>query len=122
MADQDAGATVRNAAAPRQVKRAGRLEKERREKELADVRVVCDTEEGRRFIFRLMGHCKVFESVYGVDLAYQAGKQDVGHYLMAEVNDANDELLFRMMREAKTAKQREDAANDAINASSEAQE
>ena len=120
MADQNEGATVRNAASPKQVRRAGRLEKKKRDDELADVRHVCSTEAGRRFMFRLLGHCKVFESVYGLDVQYQAGKQDVGHFVMAEVVEADDELLFRMMREAKTAKQRDEVANQAINA--EAQE
>lgn len=96
-------ALVRNAADPQQVQRGARLSSRRRERDMADLRAVLATLEGRRVFWRLLEHCKVFQSIWDPSsrLHYQAGVQDVGHYVMAEIGEADEEALFRMMREAR---------------------
>lgn len=96
-------ALVGNAADAQQVKEAGRKDRERRKRELEDLKSVLTSLEGRRFIWRLLGHCKVFESIWhpSAQIHHSAGKQDVGHFIMAEVVEADQEAFLRMMQEAK---------------------
>lgn len=92
---------VTNAGDPRQVRRAGQAERLRRTDELNDLREVLSNVAGRRFIWRLMERCKTFESVWHPSalVHYQAGEQDVGHWLMAEINETSRKLFFQMIQE-----------------------
>lgn len=96
-------AMVGNAADKEQVKEARQKELRGRELELNDMKNVLSTPYGRRFVWRILGHCKVFESIYhGSSLIhYNSGKQDVGHYLLSEISDADQNALFKMMQEMK---------------------
>lgn len=94
---------VRNAADEEQVKEAGKRDRMRREAEIRDLKVVLSTKEGRRFMWRLLSHCKVFGSIWepSAKIHYSSGMQDVGHFVMAEVIDAQEEAFVLMMKEAK---------------------
>ena len=94
---------VANAADASQVKKAGTKVQLMRDRELNDIRVVLSTVEGRRFAWRLLGECKTFASVWeaSAKIHYNAGRQDLGHFIMSEVTDANVDLLFKMMTENK---------------------
>lgn len=111
----EARALVRNAADPEQVKRGGRKEKDARDRELHDLRAVLATEPGRRVLWRVLWHCGVFASVYdeGPLIYKNAGRQDVGHFLMAEIEAADDEAIFRLMVEARRREKRTDTENEA---------
>lgn len=96
-------ALVKNAASTKQVLSAAKREKLRRAEELADLSVVMGTVQGRRFIWRLLTHANVFSSVMrdGVErVMYLAGRQDTGHFVMAEVLKAGEALYLQMQREA----------------------
>jgi hypothetical protein len=113
----EARAFVRNTADPRQVGQAGRRVKDRRTRELVDLRAVLATEPGRRMLWRFLGFCGVNETVLRenpIAMAEAAGRQNVGHYLMAEIAAADDEALFTMMREARDAVGRENRETDAV--------
>lgn len=73
-----------------------------RQRELNDLRIVMSTREGRRFLWRLMGHCQVFGSVMdeGGRIQYNSGRQDVGHFVMDEALEANPTSFLAMMKEA----------------------
>ena len=88
-----------------------------RELELNDLRVVLSTGEGRRFIWRLLAHCKVFGSIWSQSAAihYYAGKQDVGHFVWAEIAAANEDAIFQMMTESRKANEARELALEAIN-------
>lgn len=103
---------VANAADPKQVERARRVTRDVRALELADLRAVLAEVEGRRTIWRFLTHCGVFESVFSttVQVYANAGRQDVGHYLMAEIEAADPEALFTMMREHRQRQQRDNAS------------
>lgn len=99
---EERDALVGNAADKSQVADAKRKEKLRRERELDDLRAVLALPEGRRLAWRILAHCNAFASIYddGPRIRYNAGRQDVGHFLLDEINDAEPEALFTMMREA----------------------
>jgi len=94
---------VKNAADAEQVKEAGRKVQDRRKQELDDIREITSSVAGRRFMWRLLEHCKVFESIWepSAKIHHNAGRQDVGHFLMAEVVAADEAVLLKMMSEAK---------------------
>lgn len=111
----DRSALVANAADAEQVKRAGRKTRDRRADELADLRAVLATPAGRRVLWRVLEHCRVFESVWseGAQIHANAGRQDVGHFVMAEIEQADDEAIFRLMVEARQRRTRESVENEA---------
>jgi len=92
---------VRNAADPRQVRAAGRKEKQAREREMVDLVALLKTEPGRRFVWRVLGYCKWGSDVWDPSsrIHFNAGIQHVGNWLVAEVMAADEEAFFLMMRE-----------------------
>lgn len=96
-------ALVKNAADPVQVKKAGEKQQSRREKELNDLRFVLSYQQGRRFLWRMLGYCKVFESIWrpSAEIHHLSGKQDCGHFLMGEIVEANQDSFLTMQKEAK---------------------
>lgn len=92
-----------NAADEGQVSSAKGREKRLRERELNDMRHLLQTIQGRRFLWRFMGHCKVFESIWesSAKIHHNAGMQDVGHFVMAEICAANEDAFLQMMKESK---------------------
>lgn len=96
-------AYVRNASDPQQVKRAKETEAERRQRELAELSDVLSTLSGRRVLWRLLGKCGVFESIMETSarIYYNAGKQDLGHYLLGEIAQADPNAYPLMMQDAR---------------------
>lgn len=96
-------AFVKSAADPEQIKSARRKERYGRREELADVREILETQAGRRFVWRYLGLCRVFESSWSPSAAihFNEGQRDIGLKLLADVTESNDEMLIQMMREAK---------------------
>jgi len=94
-------ALVKNAADEGQVREAEKRERFTRRDELDDLRMVLETKQGRRLLWRLMTHCRVFESIYHASalIHYNAGMQDVGHFLLAEITSASSGALMTMMQE-----------------------
>lgn len=93
----------RNAADEKQVQEAGNRAKRIRINELNDLRFILQTTQGRRFLWRLLSRCKAFHSVWepSAKIHYNSGQQDVGHFLMAEIVEANEEAFLQMMKESK---------------------
>lgn len=96
-------ALVGNAADEKQVKEATEKAELIREQELNDLRWVCSHPQGRRFLWRLLSKCKVFGTIWdnSAKIHYNSGQQDIGHFIMAELAEADEEILFQMMKEAK---------------------
>lgn len=95
-------ALVKNAADKQQVKNAAENEKNVAERDLEDIRRVMSTPYGRRVIWRVLTECKVFGTVLhpsGSMTYYNSGRQDLGHWLMGEIVEAGEELLFNVMKE-----------------------
>jgi hypothetical protein len=96
-------AFVQNAADPQQVKEGGTRAQILRRRELDDVRFLLANPSGRRFIWRLLEHCSVFKTIWHPSalIHHNSGKQDVGHFIMGEVTEADAEAFIQMMVEAK---------------------
>lgn len=108
-------AQVRNASDPAQVKRAGRIERERAKEFLGNLRAVLDTGYGRSVMWEMLERAGVFRSIYHPSSAiyYNAGRQDYGHELLAALIEADPTLYQTMEREARERKTRDAAATDA---------
>lgn len=98
---------VMNAADENQVQAVERKMKEERRQELNDLRTVLSSESGRRLVWRILTKCKTFGSVWdnSARIHYNSGQQDLGHFIMAEVIEADEALLFKMMKESKKRKE-----------------
>jgi hypothetical protein len=94
---------VRNAADAEQVEGAKFSADERRRREIADLRDVLSTRSGRRFLWRLLSHCRPFASIWesSARIHYNSGQQDVGHFILSEIQSADQESFFLMMKENK---------------------
>lgn len=82
-----------------------RSEAERaRRKELNDLKIVLSKPEGRRVFWRLLSHCNVYSSIFSTNnamMAKNSGRQDVGHFIQAEIVEADENLYISMMKENK---------------------
>jgi hypothetical protein len=94
---------VKNASDKEQIEGASKRVVFSREQELADLSAVLETAYGRRVMWRFLKKCKVYESIWDSSsrIHYNAGVQDIGHYLLAEVMEAGEEFYLKMMMEAK---------------------
>lgn len=93
----------KNAANEDHVKQARLSEKLIRERELNDLRYLLQSPQGRRVVWRILSHCRVFESIWHPSalIHHNSGRQDVGHFLMSEVVAAEETALITMMKESK---------------------
>lgn len=79
-----------------------------------DVRYVMATENGRRFIWRLLDICGVHSSPFAMNallMANQCGKQEIGQWLLAEVAAVTPTEYLMMQREHQQLVQEEEAAD-----------
>lgn len=76
---------------------------EAEESMLNDMRIILNTKEGRRVFWMLLARCKTFGSIMETNakVYYNAGQQDIGHFLLAQITKADDNLFLQMMRESK---------------------
>jgi len=88
-----------NAADSKQVKKAGQRERSTREQQLNDMRDILAIDAGKRFLWRLMEHCKVNASVFSASahIYYNSGMQDVGHFVLGEIMEAQPQAFMDMM-------------------------
>lgn len=92
---------VTNAADTKQLGAAKGKQKDVEREQLDDVRAILDVPEGRRFLWRMLAKCKVNESIFEPNsrIAYNAGVQDVGHFILGEIVKARPEAYLQMMVE-----------------------
>lgn len=112
---------VKNAADPKQVRHAGRKEKDARQRELDDLRAVLNMQEGRRVIWRLMGWSGFLQnpSHQRGDMTHQnIGRGDVGRFLLSEIVEADEDKYPLMMKEARIAKQSDAVEAEAVRTAS----
>lgn len=91
---------ITNVADKDQITNAKKKEKLIRENELEDIKATLALPQAQRFIWRILERCKTFESIYeqSARIHYNAGQQDLGHFLMSEIINADEQLLFTMMK------------------------
>lgn len=100
---------VKNAADSGQVKKARKKGRLKREQELLDIEFLLKQPQGRRVMWRLLGHAKVFNSIWepSAKIHYNAGRQDFGFWLLSELEAANSGYVLAMMQENKREEQDE---------------
>lgn len=97
-------AFVRNAADRDQVKEAEGKERRGRERELNDLRVVLATVQGRRFVWRYLTVCGIFQTSVGQEphqTYYNEGKREVGLRFLDDINESDPDAYLLMLKESK---------------------
>lgn len=98
---------VKNAADEAQIKEADVQSKNRKNRDLDDLKYVLQSAQGRRFLWRLLGECRVHNSIFNTNAltqSHSSGKQDVGHFIMGEIIRSDEDAFLRMMKESKENK------------------
>lgn len=84
-----------------------------RQQEIADFRWLMSDHRGRRFMWRLMGQCKVFQpsfNPHGGVMNFNEGQRNVGLFLLGETNDLCP-AMFPVMAAENAPKPVEDESN-----------
>lgn len=104
-----------NAADPRQVKDAARLERQRAERRRGHLAAVMATYEGRAFCWDQLELAGIYRSIWdnSARIHYNAGRQDYGHELLAAMIDVSEEHYELMEREARERNKRDRDATQA---------
>jgi hypothetical protein len=94
-------ALVKNAGDKEQVRHARQKEKTMEELAIDDMKFMLSHSQGRRVLWRILEKCKTFESIWhgSALIHYQAGQQDLGHYLISEIASADEDMWLTMMKE-----------------------
>lgn len=92
---------VRNAANESEVKEAKKKEKFGRDQELADIKFLLSTDQGRRFIWRYLGICGVFKNSFtgSSETFFNEGKRLIGTTLLTEVVASDPDSYLRMIKQ-----------------------
>lgn len=90
---------VKNAADENQVKKAQHAGNHQRDRDLNDLKILMSEPHGRRFILRILEVCGTWRSIWHPSAAIHmnAGKQDIGHFIMGELATADHEALTKLM-------------------------
>lgn len=103
-----------NAADRKSVKERERIERDAFKRETDDLIEVLSTASGRRFIWGLLGECRVYGEVYdpsGQKMAYNAGMRAVGVKLLARCMDADAVATLQMQLESAEPEARKRVTN-----------
>lgn len=101
----------RSASSEAEVAAASRLQELRERLERNDLVVALKSPESRRVLFRVLDVCGVFADVTTDDpleLQRRVGRQSIGRYLWAAIDDIDDSAVWQMRLEAR-ARARRDA-------------
>ena len=94
-----------NAADQRQVRKAKQRERLAHEQELKDLRDVCSTRQGRRFVWKQLVQAGCFHQSFvpgqSDSTAFNEGRRSLGLALMAEVHELDAALYIKMANEAR---------------------
>lgn len=92
---------VKNASNESQVKEAEKRQRLRLDQDRDDLKYILQSQQGQRFVWRLLGGCGVFELSYrqsGSETMFNEGRRSVGLKLLAEVTKAEPTKLIAMMQ------------------------
>ncbi len=89
--------------------------KHKRDRELADIRCVAKTPEGRRFVWRILSNAGIFR-INGIQesigMARFEGRREGGIEILNDVMAAKPALFGQMQEEHASEKKREDIIDD----------
>lgn len=74
-----------------------------RQDEINDLRALMKMPQFRRLAWRLMARCRTFGSVMSGNsyTFYNSGMQDVGHFILAEIIEADPDAYLEMIKEQR---------------------
>jgi hypothetical protein len=92
---------VKNAADPKQVKRSKKQAALADQQKRLDLESILKLPQGRRVMWRLLAKAGMFRSVWesNAKIHYNAGRQDYGFWLWAEIEKSNPDYMLLMMKE-----------------------
>lgn len=92
---------VANPDSHKQVKRADQKQKELDRRDFEDLKFILASAQGRRFIWRMLSYCKVFNEIWeaSAKIHYSLGKRAVGLFLIGEMSKVDPMALAKMMNE-----------------------
>jgi hypothetical protein len=98
----DRAPLVTNAASKKQVERAAKVKHFLDEKDRREFGELLDDPKFRRYLWALLGFCKINETIFEQSsrIYYNAGVQDVGHRILAQILEARPQTYLLMMQEA----------------------
>lgn len=99
---------VKNAADEDQVKKADIRIKRGRDQELDDVHFILSTPQGRRFFWRLLSMCHMYETSFtgnNLTTCFNEGERNVGLKIQGDIIEAKPDALLQMMTENKKEEQ-----------------
>jgi hypothetical protein len=107
---------------PRDVHRAERKERQRAGRFAAALRVVMETPAGRVVMAEWVRRAGIYRSIWDPSskIHYNAGRQDFGHEMLAELLEHAPELYLEMEREQRAFETAEDRSNEAAHTPSAA--
>jgi hypothetical protein len=97
-------ALVANGADEAQVANAARIEGELDKLADLDFDWILRAPQGRRFIWRLLKQTRVFESIFvtNATIYYNAGQQDIGHFVFGELMRIRPQAYLEMVAELQS--------------------
>lgn len=90
-------------AAQSQVQKTRLLEEMDRDGEIAQLNALLQDEPMRDFLWRVLGHCHIFQSTYQKnfgDMALLEGKRQIGLWLLNEICEADPQAEIAMKQKA----------------------
>lgn len=93
-----------NAADENQVRQGKQKDQRTKEREIDDLKGLLSTPGGRRFLWRYIEFCGIFESSFsssGSEMFFLEGQRNVGLKLIKEIMEADANAYIVMMKESK---------------------
>lgn len=89
---------VKNAADESQVRQAEIKMKLLDDKNFNDLKFILDSEQGRRFMWRVLSECGVFQTSFRTssEIYYLEGRRSIGLKLLAEIMDCDPQAYIKM--------------------------
>lgn len=72
-----------------------------------DILFLLESEHGRRFLWKAISHCGVYQDIeMSENTGRLLGRRSVGLYLLTKLSEVSEDLVFKMMKEAKERDER----------------
>jgi hypothetical protein len=96
-----------NAADENQVRERSTKQRSKRLSELEDINWILGSKQGRRFFWRYLGMCGVFESSFTGNNTtfFKEGERNIGLRLLSDLNESAPNAYALMQKEANEEKQ-----------------
>lgn len=94
----------------KQIKKAGKQERAIDHQDKMDLLGLLDDVRFRRFVWRLLEETRMFETIWepnGSAFNFQAGRQDIGHWLWVILEQARPEAMLSIIQERQRRKESE---------------